>query len=253
MPTSERHIKNLAGEKALSVGHLVHGENVLLRGAELLRYAGDGAPGRHDVREVHDGLPADGVAAAGHGDPELLADGDLVGVGDVVGGGDVLVGDEAREGAPGDGVERVPGADPVGGALEGGPGAARAEAGQAHPHRRGRRRRGRRGEREAVGRQHRAVGAELEERAHGGERGRGRAVGRRVGDERLARGGPRRRGVAREPRRPRRGAQRGEEAEREEEEGDRVQRRRRPCSGCCHGGGGLGGSPRAEPSLAWRG
>jgi hypothetical protein len=32
-----------------------------------------------------------------------------------------------------------------------------------------------------------------------------------------------------------------------------VQRRRRPCSGCCHGGGGLGGSPRAEPSLAWRG
>ena len=157
---------------------------------------------------MHDGLAGDGVAAAGHGDPELLSDGDPVGVGDVVGGGDVLVGDEAREDAPRDGVERVPGADPVRGPLERGPGAARAEARKADPQRRGRRRRGRRGEREAVGGQQRAVGAELEERAHGGQRWRGCPVGRRVGDERLARGRPRRRGVAREPRRARPGARR---------------------------------------------
>lgn len=178
---------------------------------------------------MHDGLAAHEVAAAGHGDPELLADGDPVGVGDVVGGGDVLVGDEAREDAPRDGVERVPGADPVRGPLERGPGAPRAEAGQADPQRHGSGRRGRRGEREAVGGQQRAVGAELEERAHGGERGRGRPVGRRVGDERLARGRSRRRGVAREPRRPRRGARRGEEAEEEPEAGHEGSGERRHC------------------------
>lgn len=197
--TSERHIKNLAGEKALGVGHPVQGEDGGLRGGEVLSNGGHGGPRRHDVGVVDDGLAGDGVAAAGHGDPELLADGDLVGVGDVVGGGDVLVGDEAGEDTPGDGVEGVAGADAVGGALEGGAGATGAEAGEADAERRGRRRGGRSGERQAVGRQQRAVGAELEERPHRGERG---GVGRRVRHQRLARGSPRRRRVAHEPRRP---------------------------------------------------
>jgi hypothetical protein len=224
--TSERHIKNLAGKKALGVGHLVDGKDGLLRGGELLRDGGDGAPLRHDVGVVHDGLSPDGVAAAGHGDPELLADGDLVGVGDVVGGGDLLERDEAAEDALGNGVERVPRADAVRGALERGADAAGAEAGQAHAHRGRRGGGGRRGRRQAVSRQQAAVRAELEDGAHGGER-RGGAVGRGVEDERLACVGPRRGGVAREPRRARRGGKRGEE---EAEEGER-----RCHSRCGHG------------------
>lgn len=124
------NLKCLLGEKALVVGQAAQGQNRRLRGAILLHDASHRAPGRHDVGVMHYGHAVDRVAAAGQGDPELLPDGDLVGVGDVFGGGGVLIRDEPREDVAGRGVQRVPGADAIGGPLEGDPGAAGVEAGE---------------------------------------------------------------------------------------------------------------------------
>uniref|UniRef100_A0A0A9QUL7 Uncharacterized protein n=1 Tax=Arundo donax TaxID=35708 RepID=A0A0A9QUL7_ARUDO len=74
--TWERHIKNLSGEQALGVGHPFHHKNCLLRVAELLHDAGNGAPGRHDVGVVHDRLSPRGRSCRARGSSAAPSRGD---------------------------------------------------------------------------------------------------------------------------------------------------------------------------------